>query len=502
MTLDPIQQIVIVGGGTAGWMTAAALAHVLDTQNTRITLIESDDIGTVGVGEATIPLIQKFNQMLGVNENDFLKFSSGTYKLGIEFVDWGSIGNRYIHPFGPYGMPMGMLNFHHYWLRHFSQNASADPGDFSVCIQAAYAGKFMPAAQLQNSPLSQISHAYHFDASRYALYLREFAEQRGVKRIEGKVTKVNVSDTSGFIDSIEMENLHTVVADFFVDCSGFRGLLIEEALNTGYESYSHYLPCDRAVVVQTKNVDTPRPYTRATAHTAGWQWNIPLQHRTGNGCVYSSKFMDDDSAKDTLFKNLEGEAIGDSRILHFTPGLRRKFWNKNCVAIGLSSGFIEPLESTSIHLIQVAISKLIALFPTKQFAEKDTQKYNQLMEDEFTSIRDFIILHYKLTQRVDSDFWNYCRNMDIPKNLEEKILHYQQSGRMIRDNNELFDEVSWFAVMHGQGLRSNAYHPLANEINDKEFARMMQEISAVIQRSVEAMPNHDEYIRQHCSSKK
>lgn len=499
---NSITDILIVGGGTAGWMAAAALSHVYKNKPCRIRLVESDHIGTVGVGEATIPVIQKFNQMLGIDEHDFIKHTQGTFKLGIEFVNWGSLGNAYIHPFGSYGMSMGYLSFYHYWLRLADAGHTQNPGEFSIAIQAALRGRFMPPANIPNSPLSQIAYAYHFDASLYAKYLRHFAQERGVVRIEGEIAQVLLRSTDGFVDKLLLKNGESLNAQLFIDCTGFRGLLIEQAMNTGYDDWSHWLPCDTAVAVPSHNMSEPRPYTRSTAHSAGWQWSIPLQHRTGNGHVFCSKYMDDEQAKKILLKNIDGDALAEPRFIRFKTGMRRKFWNKNCVAMGLASGFLEPLESTSIHLIQSSISKLIALLPTADFEQSTIDKYNELLTAEFMFVRDFIILHYKVSQRTDSDFWNYCRHMPVPESLQKKLDLYEASGRLFRDNNELFDEVSWFAVMQGQGLRPRSYHPLANQVEANEFHRIMQEIKAVVQRAADAMPTHAEYIATHCAASK
>lgn len=495
-----IKEILIVGGGTAGWMAAAALSHVYKNRQCRIRLIESDQIGTVGVGEATIPVIQKFNQMLGIDENDFIKHTQGTFKLGIQFVDWGSLGNSYIHPFGSYGMSMGYLSFYHYWLRLAATQQTQDPGEYSIAIQAALRGRFMPPANIPNSPLSQISYAYHFDAGLYAKYLRNFSQQRGVERIEGEIAQVVLRPDDGFIDKVVLKNGDSLSAQLFIDCTGFRGLLIEQAMNTGYDDWSHWLPCDTAVTVPSKNIAAPLPYTRSKAHSAGWQWRIPLQHRTGNGHVFCSKYMNDDDAKSILLDNIEGETLADPKFIRFKTGMRRQFWNKNCVAMGLASGFLEPLESTSIHLIQSSISKLIALLPTAEFNQETIDKYNELLTAEFTFVRDFIILHYKVSQRSDSEFWNYCRHMQVPDTLQRKLELYESSGRLFRDNNELFDEVSWFAVMQGQGLRPRDYHPLANQIETEEFHHIMQEVKAVVQRAADAMPTQADYIAKHCAA--
>jgi tryptophan halogenase len=397
-------------------------------------------------------------------------------------------------------MRMGYLSFYHYWLRLAANKQTQDPGEFSIAIQAALRGRFMPPANLPNSPLSQISYAYHFDAGLYAKYLRNFAQQRGVERIDGEITKVALRADDGFVDKVILKNGESISAQLFIDCTGFRGLLIEQAMNTGYDDWSHWLPCDTAVAVPTQNVSDPLPYTRSTAHAAGWQWRIPLQHRTGNGHVFCSKYMSDEQAKKILLENIEGEILAEPRFIRFKTGMRRKFWNKNCVAMGLASGFLEPLESTSIHLIQSGISKLIALLPSADFHQTNIDKYNELLTAEFIFVRDFIILHYKASQRTDSEFWNYCRQMQVPDSLQKKLDLYESSGRLFRDNNELFDEVSWFAVMQGQGLRVKNYHPLADQIDEQEFRRLMHEIKSVISRAADAMPTQMDYIKKHCAA--
>jgi tryptophan 7-halogenase len=497
---ESINDILIVGGGTAGWMAAAALAHVYKNRQCRIRLVESDQIGTVGVGEATIPVIQKFNEMLGIDESDFIKNTQGTFKLGIQFIDWGSLGNSYIHPFGSYGMKLGYLSFYHYWLRMAANNQVQDPGEFSICIQAALRGRFMPPANIPNSPLSDIAYAYHFDANLYAKYLRNYSQERGVERIEGEVEKVLLRPDDGFIDKVILKGGENLAAQLFIDCTGFRALLIEQAMNTGFDDWSHWLPCDSAVTVPSMNVADPLPYTISTAHAAGWQWRIPLQHRTGNGHVFCSKYMSDEQAEKILLESIEGEPLAEPRFIRFKTGMRRKFWNKNCVAMGLASGFLEPLESTSIHLIQSSISKLIALLPSADFNQANIDKYNELLTAEFTFVRDFIILHYKVSQRTDSEFWNYCRQMEVPYSLQKKLDLYESSGRIFRDNNELFDEVSWFAVMQGQGLNAKNYHPLVDQIEEEEFQRLMGEIKSVIHRTAEAMPKQMVYINKHCAA--
>ena len=495
-----IRDILIVGGGTAGWMTAAALANAFTPETCRIRLIESDQIGTVGVGEATIPHIQVFNNLLGIDENDFIKKTQGTFKLGIQFVNWGHLGNQYIHPFGTYGNTIGSLTFYNYWLKYHQQGKSQDIGDFSLAVQAALRGKFTRPLDMPNSPLAKIGYAFHFDAGLYAKYLRNYAEQRGVERIEGEILNAELNSGNGFIKSVLLKTGDSLTADLFIDCTGFSGLLIERTLNTGFENWSNLLLCDSAVTVPSKNAGSPPPFTRSTAHSSGWQWRIPLQHRTGNGHVFSSKYMDVEYAKKILLDNLDGDPLAEPRLVKFKTGMRKKFWNKNCVAIGLASGFLEPLESTSIHLIQSSIIKLLAQFPTLNFEQTVIDRYNEILTQEFLSIRDFIVLHYKASQRTDSPFWNYCRTMDVPQSLQKKIELYESSGCLMRDNNELFDEVSWVAVMHGQGLKARNFHPLVNLLDDPVLDKSMTEVKMVINNSAEFMPTHADFIARYCAA--
>ncbi|UZJ44480.1 tryptophan 7-halogenase [Marinimicrobium sp. C6131] len=495
-----IRKVLIVGGGTAGWMAAAAMARVLKNQYCDIQLVESDSIGTVGVGEATIPQIQLFNQMLGLDENEFIRRTQGTFKLGIQFVNWGHIGERYLHAFGEVGKDMEGVQFYHYWLKLFQAGEAPNIDAYTLNCQAAEQGRFMRPVDAGNSPLSRIAYAFHFDAARYAMFLRDYATERGVRRREGKIEQVSLRPDDGFIQSITLDDGETLEADLFIDCSGFRGLLVEQALKTGYEEWTRWLPCDRAVAVPCAKVADPVPYTRSTAHSAGWQWRIPLQHRTGNGHVYCSQFISDDEAADTLLKHLDGEPLADPKFIRFTTGKRLKFWNKNCVALGLASGFMEPLESTSIHLVQSGIAKLMSLFPNRNFDQEDIDEYNRQVDFEYTRIRDFLIAHYHITQRDDSEFWNYCRTMDIPETLKQKMNHYRKNGRIFRTNEELFNETSWLEVMHGQGLKAEGYHPIVDTLSKDEIARRLESIRSVINKSVEYMPMHSEFIAKHCAA--
>ncbi|WP_339722353.1 tryptophan halogenase family protein [uncultured Paraglaciecola sp.] len=495
MNLNNIKNVVIVGGGTAGWMAAVALSKSIGTKNINIQLVESEEIGTVGVGEATIPHIKYFNRLAGLDENEFLRQTNATFKLGIEFVNWGKLGDSYVHPFGPYGIDMQGVHFHHTWLRQKQKGTARPIAEFSLPGLAAKAGKFQhPRPDLKSSPFSSMDYAYHFDAALYAKYMRNVAEGRGVKRTEGKIVRVKQNDDNGHIESLELDNGTLVEGDLFIDCSGFKGLLIEETLKTGYEDWTHYLPCDRAVARLTERLDELPPYTRATAKEAGWQWRIPLQSRTGNGYVYCSQFISDDEALASLNKDLETPAIAEPRLLRFKTGVRKKTWNKNVVSIGLAAGFLEPLESTSIHLIQSAIARLMTNWPDKLFNQHDIDYFNRKTHAEYEQVRDFLILHYYATERNDSPFWNYCRTMDIPKSLEERIAIYKENARLYREDLELFSSVSWFAVFNGQNIEPKRYHPLADILEDDMMERRMAELHRATQRCVEVMPPHEKYL--------
>lgn len=497
---EQVRDILIVGGGTAGWMAAAALAKSFYKKGRRIRLVESDEIGTVGVGEATIPAIRTFNDVLGIDENEFIRETKGTFKLGIEFVNWGNVGERYIHPFGVYGSPMAdNIPFHHYWLKLRDAGYDTDLSDFSLSIAAAKRERFSRPKNIPNSPLAQMAYAFQFDAGLYAKYLRKFAEKRDVQRIEGKVSSVSLRQDDGFVESITLENGEVLTADLFIDCTGFRGLLIEGALKTGYEDWTHWLPCDRAVAAPCESNGPPIPYTRSTARKAGWQWRIPLQHRIGNGHVYSSQYMSDDEATSILLDNLEGKLLAEPKLLRFTTGRRNKFWNKNCIAIGLSGGFMEPLESTSIHLIQTGVTKLMSLFPDKRFSQSLIDRYNELTVFEYERVRDFLILHYKVNQRTDSAFWEYCRNMPIPDYLSNKLELYKTGGHIFRDNEELFGIPSWLAVMEGQNFRAQGHHPLSDAREASRLNEHLSKMKQVIAHCAESLPTHAEFIAQHCA---
>ncbi len=496
-----IRNIVIVGGGTAGWMAAAAMARLLAAPEIKIRLIESEAIGTVGVGESTIPHILYFNRLLDLNEDDFVRSTNATFKLGIEFVDWGRPGQRYFHAFGPFGIPMEGLHFHHYWLRYAKSGKAPPLESYNLQILAARAGKFQrPEPKLANSPLQTIAYAFQFDAALYVKFLRSFAEARGVVRTEGKITQVHQHAETGHVESVTLESGETIHGDLFIDCSGFRGLLIEQTLKTGYDDWSAYLPCDRAIARASRNVGDPTPYTRATAKTAGWQWRIPLQSRTGNGLVYCSEYLSDDEALATLDAGLDGEPISEPRLLRFRAGIRKMCWNKNVVALGLASGFLEPLESTSIHFIQTAIARLMTNFPDKAFNQHDIDYYNRRTRLELEQARDFLILHYHATERNDSPFWDYCRTMPIPDALRERIAIYRENARLYRHDNELFGETNWLAVLHGQNITPKRYHPIADVLPESELELRMKKLADVTRNCLELMPSHQAFIDRHCKA--
>ena len=502
MPISPIKSVVIIGGGTSGWMTAAALSTVLKGQYS-IRLVESDEIGIIGVGEATIPMIQRFNKVVGIDENEFLRETQGTFKLGIEFVNWGKLGDRYMHGFGRIGQDLWTVPFEQYWRKMHTLGKAQELEAYCITRMASKANKFMqPPSDLSNSPLNDIAYAYHFDASLYAKFLSKIAIARGVVRTEGLIVRVSQREPDGHVDAVVLASGERIEGDLFVDCSGMRGLLIEETLKTGYEDWSHWLPCNRALAVPCESAATLTPYTRSTAHRAGWQWRIPLQHRIGNGHVYCSSRISDDEATATLLANLDGKPLADPRLFKFTVGMRKKAWNRNVVAVGLAGGFLEPLESTSIHLVQAAVSQLIDFFPDQGFSSTDIDEYNRISRFHFERIRDFIILHYYQNQRTDSDFWKDCANMSIPDALAEKIKLYRSRGRIIRFDNELFAEVAWLQVMQGQNLHTQGYNPLVDLQSEHDTAEYLESVRNVIAKCVDVMPDHAAYIAKHCAAAK
>lgn len=488
---NKIKKVVIVGGGTAGWMSAATLSKIL-RETVDVTLIESDDIPTVGVGEATIPTLMSLHQLLDINEQEFVRAVNGTFKLGISFESWRDVDQDYFHSFGNTGKDHWAAGFQHFWLKAKRQGYAKDFGEYCGELVAAHNNRFAI------TPKTGLNYAYHIDAGLYAKFLRSFSEEYGAKRVEGKVIDVALHDDTGFIKHVELKDGQIIEGDLFIDCSGFRGLLIEQALHTGYDDWSHLLPCDSAVAMQTESVGDPVPYTRSIAREAGWQWRIPLQNRVGNGMVFCSRYLSDDEAIDTLMKNVEGRPLNDPRVIKFTTGTRRKHWNKNCIAIGLSSGFIEPLESTSIHLIQRSITRLVQMFPHHGIVDADINEFNQQMSSEINHTRDFIILHYCVTNRRDTPFWRHCASMPIPESLQHRIDLFRESGRVFKVPTELFGENSWIQVMIGQGLVPEDFHQIVNVMSDDELKSFMQNIDNSVQSLVRQLPSHADFIRHYC----
>jgi tryptophan halogenase len=499
MPTDPIRSIAIVGGGTAGWMAAAALARFLPHLKGRIRLIESAEISTVGVGEATIPTIIEFIRMLGVDENDVVRKTQATFKLGIEFRHWTRPGDSYIHPFGPTGFQKEDVPFFAYWLRCREGGKAAPLEEYSLQAVAARRCKFMRPVPATNSPLATITYALHLDAGLFAAYLRAYAEARGVVRTEGKVRAVALRPADGFIESVTLESGERIEADLYLDCSGFRGLLIEGALKTGYEDWTRWLPCDRAVAVQCERTGPLASHTIATARSVGWQWRIPLQHRVGNGYVYCSRFLSDTAAQTALVSSLEGRALREPLLLRFTAGRRRRFWNKNCVAVGLSAGFLEPLESTGIHLIQNAVLHLLRFLPDRRFRQADIDRYNSHFAFQYERVRDFLLLHYHRTER-EEEFWRHCRGIELPDSLKERLELFGGYGRIVRDENELFTVQSWFYVLIGQNVLPAGYDPLADTLGYEQAQTALEEIHTVVARCAARIPPHEAFIAQHCAA--
>lgn len=499
MSQGLIQKIVIVGGGTAGWMAAAALSKALGTRTYSVTLVESEEIGTVGVGEATVPSIQLFNQNLGIDENQFMKETNATFKLGIRFVNWSSPGSDYFHPFGAYGIDMNGVNFTHYWLRYVQSGGSADFGLFNPQTLAARQGRFGRTQEI-NPKLPPVNYAFHFDAALYARFLRKFSEGQGVVRREGRIVGVAQHPDSGDIASVTLADGTTVAGDLFIDCSGFRGLLIEETLKSGYTDWSQWLPCNRAAAVPCDKTEAVLPYTRSTAQEAGWQWRIPLQHRTGNGYVFCDAYLSEDEAARRLLERLDGKAQTDPRIIRFTTGHGKQMWNRNVVALGLASGFLEPLESTSIHLVQTGIFRLLKYFPKNGIDNAVREAFNLEMLGEYDNVKDFLIAHYKVTTREDTPFWAYVKHMAIPDSLMLRMAVFEsQNASMVRAE-ELFKDASWFAVLAGQGLMPKSYSPLADQMAEDEFRWRMERVLEGTAGRMNVMPQHEAYIAEVCAS--
>ncbi len=499
MASHPGQRVVIVGGGTSGWMAAAALAKLLPGR-CDLHLVESEAIGVIGVGEATLPHIRGFVEKLGIREADFMAWTRGTFKLGIEFRNWGKLGDSYIHPFGTFGRGKGDVDFHHYWARLRAQGVDVPPLErFSYACMLARANRFdLPEADPEKLT-STYGYAYQFDALMFAPYLRTIAEGLGARRTEGRVVEVLRDGTSGDITAIRLDDGQVIEGDLFIDCSGFRSLLLGEALDEPFEDWSRWLPADRAVAMPCRTETSVTPYTSAIAMPAGWRWRIPLQHRTGNGYVYASAFTSDDAAARALTEAVEGAPLADPRQLRFRAGRRRRSWAHNCVAIGLASGFLEPLESTSIYLVQQAITALIELFPDKAISPVDRDEFNRLIDLEYDRIRDFLILHYHATSRTDTDFWNYVRTMAVPDSLAEKIELFRRAGRVVKYREGVFLDASWIAVYVGQGIVPEGYDPRADQADGATLMRGMQALQAEIAATAARVPEHLRYIDRYCA---
>lgn len=487
-------KVVIAGGGTAGWMASCGLSTRLNGL-LDITLVESDAIGTVGVGEATIPPMRNFHRLMNIDEQEFMRETQATFKLGIEFDNWGEVGDSYIHSFGEIGQRSWMAEFHEFWMEAQAQGFGGSLEDYCLELKAAKAGKF--ATEIGDT---RLNFAFHLDATRYAKYLRQKSEKAGVRRVEGLIKEVQQDADSGEIKALLLESGELIEGDLFIDCTGFRSLLLGETLGVEFDDWSHWLFSDRAIAVQTTSVEEPIPYTRATAHPSGWQWRIPLQSRVGNGIVYSSKFMSDDEAKETLLNNITGEMITEPRLLRYRTGSRQKSWHKNCVALGLASGFIEPLESTSIHLVMTAIIRLIRLFPFAGNSEHLAYRFNDETRTEIETVRDFVILHYKQTQRTDSDFWNAYRTMDIPQTLAHRIDIFKQNAYVWPDDVALFRVDSWVQVMMGQGLKPESFHSAGKITGKQGLMQSLAKLKSSIEQTVQQLPTHQQFINHYCAA--
>lgn len=487
------KKVVIAGGGTSGWLAAAALSKLLG-KSLDIILIESDEIGRIGVGEATIPPLRAFHKLLGINEADLMKSIQATFKLGIEFINWANKGDNYFHSFGITGKDCWACDFQHFWLAGRQKGMAADFGDYCPELMAARAGKML------GSDESGVNYAYHLDAGLYADYLKKLSIKHGVKRIEGFIKEVTLDPASGDIASLTLDKERIVEGDFFLDCTGFKARLIEGALNTSYEPYGHFLPCDSAVAIQTELCGEPRPYTQAIAHNFGWQWRIPLQHRVGNGLVYSSRHTSDDEALATLLAGLESKPITEPRAFSYKTGRRSKVWNKNCVAIGLAAGFLEPVESTSIHLAMSAILRLLKLFPLGAICKSNVDEFNRQSQEEMDRVRNFVILHYHATNRDDSSFWRYCKNMEIPEALRHRVQLFRDTGMVPLVEKELFQVDSWTQVMMGQDIVPSSYHPIVEQMSDVDLKRFLDGLKIKVDQQVVSMPSHQEFINKYCKA--
>lgn len=493
MSAQRVKRVVIAGGGTAGWVAAAVLAQQLG-ELLHITLVESDDIGTVGVGEATIPTVRTFHTLIGVDEREFMRATKASFKLGIAFENWARQGDHYIHAFGEIGKSTWMADFHNVWLQAQDEGFGGELGEYCLEWQAAKAGKFV----LSDNP--RLNYAYHFDAGLYAAFLRKMFEPKGVNRVEGKIASVEQNGETGFVTALVLQNGTRVEGDLFVDCTGFRGLLIEQTLKAGYEDWRRWLPTDSALAVQTESDGDVPPYTRAIARQAGWQWKIPLQHRVGNGLVYCSEYMSEDEARKELVGHLDSEPLFEPRLIRYVTGRRRKIWDKNVVALGLASGFLEPLESTSIHLIMIGATRLLQLFPFGGNFEALSARYNEQSRNDLERIRDFVVLHYKLTERDDTPFWRACRDMEIPDTLAERISLFRESALAYQGPDDLFRVASWQFVMLGQRLAPQNYHHIGSMLGEKRLRTALETLRTSIAGAVARMPNHKDFLDRYCST--
>lgn len=492
-SVEPKMKIVIAGGGTAGWLAAAALSHQMG-QILDITLVESSEIGTVGVGEATIPPMKAFHRMLQINEQDFMRATHATFKLGINFENWKNQGDRYFHSFGFTGKDTPITEFLHFWIRGRELGIAGEYNDYCPEHQAAMLNRFSTRIE------PKLNHAFHLDAGLYAKFLKKISDAHGVKRIDGKIAHVGQDSHSGYITHLVLDSGERILGDLFIDCTGFRGLLIEQTLKTGYEDWTHWLPCDSAVAIQTQSVGPAVPYTRSIAHHAGWRWQIPLQHRVGNGLVFCSKYMSEDEAVGKLLKDIDGQKLTEPRVIRFVTGKRKKSWNKNCVALGLASGFLEPLESTSIHMVMTALVRILRLLPGRKICPSIIKEYNDQAATEMERIRDFIILHYKVTERDDSPFWRFCREMDIPEQLAHRIQLFRDTGKSFQIEGELFRLNSWTQVMLGQGLVPEQYHPIVRTMKSRDLVAFLQRLHDQIEHLVHGLPSHADFVREYCSA--
>lgn len=485
-----IAHTVIVGGGTAGWMAAAALGRALGEQH-RITLVESDRIGTIGVGEATVPSLREFHRFLRLDEDELVRRTRSTFKLGVEFVGWNGEGSRYFHPFGYLGADMAGIGFHHFWLRYAAETGESDFLAYNLEAAAARQGRF--GREMRHGA---VNHAFQFDATAYARCLREYAEQRGVARREGEVVEVLREGEGDSIRAVRLASGEAIEGDFFIDCTGFRGLLIGGALGVDHVDWRHWLPCDRAIAVQSERTGSPPPFTRASAREAGWQWRIPLQHRMGNGCVYSGSHLDDDEAERLLLTRLEGAPITSPLRLRFQTGHRREFWRGNCVALGLAAGFLEPLESTSIHLVQTSIIRLLGLYPRSVIDPAVVARFNEETRREYEHIRDFLVAHYALASGIDTPFWNDVKAMAPPDSLVARLDAFRRTGAILYHPTDLFGATNWFAVLMGQGVRPEDWHPIADTLSPEMLAERMALLRRRVDEGVVDLPPHDAFVAE------